>query len=480
MIRLCGLLGLSLGLRRFGLLLGLAWCLGCGRGGPEERLRLSGIESPVISAETALEIVGEALPTGERLVVELRGVLSAVGQDARSLEVSLLGHVLAPERLSVAVDAELLRRWGRAGFDGERRVSGEPSGSRRCRGALLGVRLDFEAVDPRGSQRQRHVVEQLLPALGVTVSDSESMASGVVLAELEPGSLAAHAGLRPGDRLLRSNGVSLRALSDLAPGPSASALLLHVQRASGQVDQLRLSLASAAPLADPRTLGLCVLACPALLLLLGFLPVPTPGAALSRLVTRGSRVRSGAVRRFGFGALACVLSSAVCVLWQPPDAFWLLSLQLGCVLGLHGLRRAGWGALLLDVLGLWLAAASAAAISGTRSWGVIVHDQLGGAWAWNALSRPVLLLALGLTLVHAVRLHARPARGRWELALEGLSRALICVLCVGMFLGGSQLHTHATFAGLVGGALAASAKALICYALLITLPKTLRVGRSRG
>jgi len=317
MIRLCGVLGLFLNSRRLGLLCALAWCLGCGRSSSEDRLRLSGLESPVISPDTALEIVGEALPTGERLLVELRGALTAVGQDTRTVQVSLVGHVLAPERLSVAVDAGLLKSWGRAGFEGEIRVSCEPTAARRCRGLLSGVSLDVEAADPRRSQRQRHkVVEQMLPALGLTVSDVESVARGMLLSGVEPGSLAEGAGLRVGDTLVRSNGVSLHALSDLAPGPSASALSLRVQRASGPLENVRLSLAHAAPLSDPRTLGLCVLACPALLLLLGFAPLPLPGAALSLLGARWAAAHRGARRQFGVGALLCLLLSAASVIWR--------------------------------------------------------------------------------------------------------------------------------------------------------------------
>ena len=472
MIRLSGVLGLSLDLRRLGLLCALACCLGCGRRGPEDHLRLSGLDSPLISPETALEIVGEELPTGQRLAVELRGVLAAVGQDPRSLQVSLLGQVLAPERLSVALDSDLVRSWGRAGFEGEIRVSCEANAARRCRGLLKGVSFDVEAADPRRSQRQRHrVVEQMLPALGLTVSDSESAARGVLLSGVEPGSLAARADLHEGDTLVRSNGVSLHALSDLAPGPSASALLLRVQRASGQQESVRLALASAAPLADPRTLGLCVLACPALLLLLGFAPLPAPGATLSLLAARSAAAYRGAGRQFGLGGLLCLLLAAAAVIWrQPPDAFWLLAMQLGCVLGLQGIRRAGWGKLLSDVLGLWLAAASAAAISGTRSWEAIALDQLGGPWAWNALSRPPLLLALILTLLHGARLR-RPAVGAWGMTLDGASRALIAVLCAGLFLGGSQLQADAAGFALFAGCALFCIKALLCYALMVALPR---------
>jgi hypothetical protein len=126
----------------------------------------------------------------------------------------------------------------------------------------------------------------------------------------------------------------------------------------------------------------------------------------------------------------------------------MLALQLGCVLALRA-----WS---LDVLGLWLAVGSAAALSGTRSWAVIWHDQLGGPWAWNALSRPPLALALALALRHAAHLHARPRSGLLPVLVDRLSRALVSVLCAALFLGGAPGFLWA--------------KALGCYVLMATLP----------
>ena len=436
----------------------LAFLFACARRGPEERLRITGADSPVISPDTALELAGEGLPSGERLVVELKGNLAAPGQDPRTIEVSSVGHVLAPERLSVALDAALVRRWGRASFDGEVRVSCEPSAHRRCRGTLAAAAFDVDVMDPRAEQRQRHVVEQLLPALGLTISDADSVAQGLLLAEVEPNSPAARAGLRPGDTIIRSNGVRLHALADLAPGPGATALALQLRRAGGRMDAVRLSLVSAAPLADPRTFALCLLACPALLLLLRRLPLPTPAEAMDAFRLRWAALRAGADRSFGVGAALCLLLSAASAAAPTlPDPFLLLALQLGCVLALRAPS--------LDVLGWWLAVASAAVLSGTRSWAVIAHDQLGGPWAWNALSRPPLALALGLALLHAARWHAQPRSGLFAVSLDRTSRALLCGLCALLFLGGSQLQSNPAL-----GALLLSVKTLGCYALLAALP----------
>ena len=230
MIRLRGVLRLSSAWQWLWLAFCLAFVFACGPRGPVTRLRLSAVESPLISPDTPLELSGEGLPSGERVAVELRGVLAAAGRDLRTLEVSLVGQVLAPERVSVALDAEMVRSWGRGNFEGEVRVSCEAGTRGSCQGRLFGASFDVEVVDPRRSQQQRHGVEQLLPALGLTVSDSESVAQGLVLSAVEAESVAARAGLLAGDTIVRSNGVRLRALSDLAPGPSASALILRVLR----------------------------------------------------------------------------------------------------------------------------------------------------------------------------------------------------------------------------------------------------------
>jgi len=485
MIRVHGVLSLASGWRWLWLSFYLAFLFACGPRRPEERLRLTRVESPVISPETPLELAGEGLPSGERLAVELRGVLAVPGRDLRTLEVSLVGHVLAPERLSIAIDSEMVRGWGRGSFEGEVRVSCEAGAARHCRGTLFGAGFDVEVPDARRSQQLRHEVERQWPALGMTVSDVESSAQGVVLSDVRAGSPAARAGLRAGDTLVRSNGVSLHALSDLAPGPGASALILRVLRSSGQVETVRLSLVSAPPLSDPRTLGLCLLACPALMLLLSRLslpwPLPSPGATLAACGARMAVLRARADRPLGVWSFCCVLLVAGGAVLRPlPELFLVLALQLGCVLALRGARRSQLRELGWDVLGLWLAAASVAAMSGTRSWGVITHDQLGGPWAWNALSRPPLLFALLLGSLHAARLHAQPVSGFWALTVDRISRTLVAVLFAGLFLGAEPVAAGASAGQLVLGCAAAGAKALFCYALIAVLPAWPLPARRRG
>ena len=85
-----------------------------------DQVRLLAVESKVIGPDTALELSAEGLPTGRSLAVSLKGTLAAAGQDEQKLDVSLVGHALSPERLSVAIDPARFARWGRGAVDAHR------------------------------------------------------------------------------------------------------------------------------------------------------------------------------------------------------------------------------------------------------------------------------------------------------------------------------------------------------------------------
>ncbi|HTU59827.1 MAG TPA: PDZ domain-containing protein, partial [Polyangiales bacterium] len=240
---------------------------GCRRSDPVDVVGITAVDSPVISAASPLELRAEGLPTGRRVKVSLKGRLAAAGQDERALDVSLVGHVLSPERLSVAVDAARIARWGRATFDGEVVVDCDPPKPRGCHGRLAQARFDVELLGERRAQPLHSAVARLLPTVGLEISDADAATNGLLVSEVRGGSLAARAGLRVGDTIVHSNGVRLHALADLAPGPTADALALLVRRAAGQLVMLRVPLADAPPLADLRLFGLCLAASPILLLL---------------------------------------------------------------------------------------------------------------------------------------------------------------------------------------------------------------------
>ncbi|HET8939544.1 MAG TPA: PDZ domain-containing protein [Polyangiales bacterium] len=427
-----------------------------------------GVDSPVISVAAPLELRAEGLPSGRRVQVALRGRLAAAGQDERELDVSLLGQVLSPERLSVAVDPALIARWGRATFDGSLVVDCDPPAPRGCHGTLAQARFDVELAAERRGQPLHYAVERLLPTLGLEISDADSATYGLLVSEVLPGSLAARAGLRKGDTIVRSNGVSLHALADLAPGPRADALSLWVRRDSGPLLKLRVPLADAPPLADPRLLGLCLVASPLLLLLLSRLGMPAPAVLMSGLASRIAALRASAGWPLLFGAVLSVLLSICAALGARLfDPFVLLSAHLGGVVLLTGVRAEGGKRLALDVLGVWGAVLCVAAVSGTRAWPILLRDQGHLPWAWNAFSRLPLTAACVLFVLAAAQLHGPRAERRfaaqcWD---EGLC-ALLAALGSGLFFGGSFVAPTAGALELAFGGVVAALKGLTCYALL--------------
>jgi hypothetical protein len=443
---------------------------GCRRADPVDAVALMGVDSPVISAEAPLELRAEGLPTARRVNVALHGRLAAAGQDERELDVSLMGHVLSPERLSIAVDPAVIARWGRATFVGSVVVDCDPPSPRGCHGALAQVRFDVELLGERRAQPLHYAVQRLLPALGLSISDADSATFGLLVSAVRPGSLAERAGLRLGDTIVRSNGVSLHALADLAPGPSADALALGVRRGETQLS-LRVPLADAPPLADLRLLGVCVVVSPLLLLLLARLGMPAPALLVSGLRARLATLRSSAGWPLAAGAvLSGSLGMYLALAAHVFDPLILLLVHLGGVVLLRGLRGEGAQRFAADVLGVGAATLCVAAVSGTRAWPLLLRDQGALPWAWNALARLPLSAACVLFVLSAARLHGsggqqRMAAQLWE---EGLC-ALLAGMCASLFFGGVHLAADAGVFALVFGALLAAAKAVCCYVLLKVL-----------
>lgn len=448
-----------------------AGLVGCGGRDPVDQVRLVGVESPVIRADTPLSLSAQGLPSGRTLEVTLQGTLAAAGQDERTLDVSLVGHVLSPERLSVAIDPARFARWGRATFEGEVVVRCDPPTPRGCHGSLSGVRFDVELLGQRQAHALRYRVDRLLPSLGVGISDAASAAHGLLVAEVSDGSLAARAGLLPGDTIVRSNGVTLHALADMVPGPKAETLALWVRRASGEELAVRVALAEAAPWADPRVLGLCLVACPVLLFLLLRSGWVTPAQLLPSAFARVSALRGSMGWWFELGAVLSLVFGALSVLWASAlDPFVLLLAHLAGLLALRGLDTRRLGRLVIDVLGLWGGVLAVAAVSGTRDWSLLVRDQGVAPWAWNAFSRLPLSLALLVYLTGAAGLHGAAAgsevtRQPAMLPGERALAALAATLCAGLFLGGAHLPASAGGLALTLGAAAAACKSLSCYVL---------------
>jgi len=248
---------------------------------------------------------------------------------------------------------------------------------------------------------------------------------------------------------------------------------LRVRRPSGRVADVRLLLAGTAPLSDWPTLTLGFVLGVLMWIGLGLLPWRTPGAQLAHWA--GSLWSASQDHALWVSAAATALVgawAAICA--EGLDPFALLILHLGCSVPLLAASAGQRGTLLLHVGGLWCAAVGAAAVSGTRVWGMLLHEQAGGPWMWNALARPPLGLLWIACLLHAGRLRALSERAAsvFDASAARAAQLLCAVLCAGLFFGGSLPPGESTASGILMGSCAAALKAGSCFLAIEVAART--------
>jgi hypothetical protein len=453
----------------FATLIFIVFAAGCQRAAAP-RLHLLALLTPVLDSDGALELSGVDLPVGTASSVELDGFLYSPGRAARRVRDSLRAVVISPDRVVVSVEPSLLESWGRGSFQGALAISCARSSFAPQVGDLEHVRFDLDGPAQPVERLHREALATL-GALGLEASDEGSFGSGLHVQRVMARGPAARAGLRAGDRLLRAEGVTLRALSDLAPPPSAAWLRWSVRSPGGEVRSLRVWLIGRSLWDHRHALGLALLSCPILFLLLRSMPLPSLRAPLSSLG------EPAAVRGM---MLVLGLSVATTRYASMLDPQWLLLGQLGIV---AIARRRSWGAWLgffANAGVLWLGLLCVAAISGTFGWSGIAAEQAGWPWQWSAFSRPPLGLALWLCVWYGARLHASLGSGgsSWfARCADELGRALLAVLLAGLFLGAfnGQAMSGVTFAL---ACTSAAFKAALCWLGLWLMPMAAR--RSTG
>jgi hypothetical protein len=447
---------------------------GCSREPASPRLALRGLETKLLVGDAPLELSGDALPPGDAIVVALHGVMHAPGRGDRSVELSLTGSVLSPERLIAQGDPSASSVLGRGSFDGQLEVRCAAAAT-PCFGSLPRVHFDIDAPSVRSFEPLRRAAQTLLVSLGFEIADDAPRSQGLLIARVSAGGRAARAGLRAGDVIEVSNGVRIHALGDLAPAANVSLLHWQVRSAAGEHRALTLPLSAAAPFLDAHLVGLYALACPMLLLLLWLAPWPTPGELLTRTLAALRSMRP----RAAFGTsklevvLPCVLAGAAALLGDRLDVFAILLVHLAVVLAVCARRTTHWSAALVHLGAIWLSVGAVAAISGTRSWSVFLAQQGALPWEWNLFARPPLALAAALCVWHATRLPAAFARepaavpsGKSARALDLFARSLLAMLFAALFLGGSRSGAGVGPESIAIGAALLGAKSLLVLGLL--------------
>jgi hypothetical protein len=466
---------------------GLALGLGACTLAREARwLELERVTPSLLEVGGTLRVEGTGFAAGQACEVRLDGTSYRPGLSPLAVRARLPARAASANEIEVPLDAAALAQIGGHGtFEGTLQLALPVRGGAGSLTGALPVRLDVSLPLARGvghEQRLRERARALLEFAGIVAAEEASLLSGLVVQYARPNRPGAAIGLRHGDMIARAGGVSVHALSDLAPPRGARSLALLVQRPGSRAElSLRLPLHGlhapdlSAELARLSALLGWVFCCALLLS-----PWPSPGRALLCWIARAWRAapaelglwggslqpaRKGTRRQrlawaIGAASWPVALSVAgVLLVWLEPAGFLAvrsLSIYLGlCAVSVtltlmseagsrrERMRAAAGVAGRMLVMGVLIA--SACALSGTRSFDGMVVGQ--GAWPvrWAMFQKPALLVAFPLYVVFASRLGAATlaleARGRAAhllVAERVLTNVVLCALGVAIFAGGWQ------------------------------------------
>jgi hypothetical protein len=504
------------------LLLSLA---GCGGGRSVELLSLEAVEPRLLEPGTTLRVLGSGLPVGRPCSVELTGQLARPGAPPLPVHTAARGRAISEDAVELALgEAELAALGDHGSFSGELLLAFEGHGGRARVTGRLQVRLDLVQPMARGAAHRQALRQRARAAMahvGIVPREEAATVTGLTIDWARPDSVAARAGLRHGDVIVRAGGVAIHTLGDLAPPPGAPQLALSVRRPPAHDAQpVGLSLAGLdGPAVDVGLGRLSVLLTFVFASLLMFSPLPSPAQWLARCM---SRLRQAPPPELGLwgGSLdlrprpaslpgrtlrrarrlawpLAISAGAALLVWLEPAgllrlrsasvylAFAAVSITL-TLMSDSGTRRerlraaaeVGFRIAVMAVVLL-----CACALSGTRTFDGMVAEQ--GAWPhqWGLFRKPALLLSFPLYVVYAARLGAAtlaldgPGHVSRLLVLERvLTNVVLCSVGAAIFLGGWQtppdLYLEWMPLRLAGGLLFV----LKCWALASVLSAARRMG----
>lgn len=462
-----------------------------------ELLRVDAVAPAEAQFGDSIQIVGDGFALGSPASVRLRGVVHRAGLPPEPVEQAFRARIESQRELMLPLPRAAepafcgeAERASHATFRGDvevaiaARAPGAPPVTGTLRGAVVEL---YPAVKTRGAEDWGSARgHEILAFLGIEVAGSRS--GGLSVIRLAPGSRAASAGLLPGDRLLRADGVTVLQPSDLVPD-AARRLALGVRRGDLELT-LDLDVDGFAP-SPPRELGWAAL--PILAAGLWFLAKLSPLSRLLGWLSQNWLEQERTRRRAAIRAAAShagewprllelvggasgllvwlAVAAALAAPWlrrAPVDTTLGLSLALAVAAALlmaQAFAAGGEGRARWSVAGACAAAfhqwatlvpAAVALLATGLSAGVELDDvaraQGPWPWQWNAFQSPGLLLAaLALLLTCLPRpgkpawrlAHARPPRISWRSDGEGwfdrLYLCSACALATLIFFGGDAL-----------------------------------------
>lgn len=398
-----------------------------------ELLQLDELTPTRVDPGATLTIRGRGLPAGRRGRLRLRGRFYRPGAPSRAADVELPVRVVADGRAEATLDrAAVARLGGRGTLDGEAVLSFEAVGGGEVSGRLP-IELDVGPADIVALQEDSRRERSAPRALGVVLAEDSLE---VRVAEVAPASLAARAGLRPGDRLLEFGGLRVRSGADLALSPEADRIVVERPGVAGRLT-LRL----------PDDHGPAVRSFWALLLLplVAFWWLGPGAAELRRITPRGACPRPR--RWLGMAAVAGLC--AALLNWRPIGVGLWLAASLAMraatlVRASASARLRGFG----GELALWMAVAAVCVSTGSTSTGAASADL-----AHSALARAPLVWGL---LIAALLALAGP-RGFAADTHRALAATLLVALASGGLGGGWLLVGAAVLLAVVAAWLPPSA-----------------------
>lgn len=401
-------------------------------------LEVETIEPCELEPGTTLRIHGSGFPLGQAPEILLSGSVHRPGMPASKVKARLLGEVQSESLIEVPVREGLFERvGGRATVDGDLRVGFRAAGGYREVFAAKPVRLDVlpdtsSLLRVDGDREERGELGSGR-SFGLELSREELGTVGIRVISVEPGGLAALQGVKPGDTLVRLDGVSLYSWRDFVPDPSKSESTVLVSRDGLPGEhELRWPHEVTTPVVDPLVLGLFAF----LGLLLGWL-----SPAVLCLGQRYARV-----------SLPTWLTRLSLLLIFAALSFWVSAMQwatmwiliLGAVAALFtfasGDRTGVWSFVL--VVG---AAMTVMLRARTASMSGIIAEQAPPFLGWYLFQSPASSFALAAYL-HA--LGTMSARPRFFASLYSAAGA---VLGATLFLGGWPSGGAATGIAVLAG-----------------------------
>lgn len=461
-------------------LLALAPLLGCAREPLPQLLTVREVSPREVELGDRLEVTGAGFAQGRPAHVHLHGTAQRPGEDPEPLDLELVGDVVTPERIDVAIDDDVIGKLCGTGthamhttFEGSAEVAfaATTEGAPPVTGIASHVTLDAFPPQAPLAQTEARADEgaRFLKSIGITLRGE---ADAFVVDAVAAGSAAERAGILRGDVVVAASGLRVASTSDLAPPPSALAVPIAVRRGAAEHEETHVVAleASAAPLSARLTF-------PALLIALALVVVLFAAGAPGRIVPwlrrrlhegeRGSTLRElvppgGALVRYVLPTAALALTMVAPLAHAGDVSALAFAVIFARILAALGAGGGSTRARLLTAVagGVPLAIVTAGAIftSGARSLGEIVAGGVGAPLGCAALRSP-LHLALAATALFAgiapatttsTRRFEDPAalrRGVFESAWEWLATWLQAALVVTLYFGGWRIGALGAAAG---------------------------------